>query len=177
MTDSDSDVTRVVSGMGGPSIAYRRFGSVSAAPLAPQDAASVPGEAGLPAPSGSAAAMFSLLGAALPEAAEIGVSAAAPPVPPVVEAPPPVAPAAPPPAALRPVPVPVAPPSPIPTAPPVAAAPPEAPPPASLFPARVPASAPLAPGARLSLGDMFRVLSDRSSGAATPGNPFPFRRR
>ena len=165
MTDSDSDVTRVVSGMGGPAIAYRRFGSVSTAPIAPQDVAA--GETSMPAPSGSAAAMFSLLGAALPEAAEIGVGAAAPPVP-----------EAPPPAALRAEPVPVAPPpSPIPVAPLIPAAPPAAPASASPFPTRVAVPAPLAAGPRVSLGDMFRVLSDRPPEAAAPGNPFPFRRR
>ncbi|HEY2131903.1 MAG TPA: hypothetical protein VGH36_02845 [Acetobacteraceae bacterium] len=167
MTYSDSDVAWVVAGMGDPAIAYRSFGSVSPAPLVPQDAAAA--GAVLPAPDGSAAAMSSLLGAALPEAAEIGVGAAAPPVPEVPQL-----------AASRhePVQITVAPlPPPIPTAPPIPAAPPAAPTSTSPFAARVAALAPLAAGTRLSLGDIFRVFSDRSSGAAAPGNPFPFRRR
>jgi hypothetical protein len=176
---TERDVVKILGEKRGLDFKYHKFDM--------PERAREPVELGAAPAAGSAAALFSLLGDALPESAGIAVVDGAPASPSVsaTNAPelPQPTPAAWPTPVSNPTSAGSAPAGPTPAPPiqvaPIAAVPPEfGATPAGLFPTRVPTRQP-AVGAQHSLGEMFRILTGRapSHDGAGPISSFPLRRR
>ena len=172
-TSPQPDVGRVLTKFGSAAFRYRSFNTVSAAPASAPIAANARGPIATAVPTsdasrspptaGSAAAVFSLLGDALPEAANVSVGANSPALAIVA----PVEPTTP--MAARPLPLPE--PSPPPPAPPV-----------NPFSQWTQTAAPASANGSRSLAGMFRMLSGTGNGGSPgreigSGSGFPFRRR